>query len=176
MLRFLSMAEDIAALIERAFGSSLSDILIQIVATILLVIVVKVFFWDKVNAYLAKRREVVQKELDDAENAHKEAKNLQEKRELEYQDLKSQSKEYINNAKSRGETEREIIVNKAKEEAGKIMTQAEQEIELEKQKAKADIQAETVELATLMASKILEKEIDDKKYQNLSVEKLEGSE
>ena len=176
MLRFLSMADDIAALIERAFGSSLSDILIQIVATILLVIIVKVFFWDKVNAYLKKRREVVQKELDDAENAHQEAKDIQEKREQEYQDLKNQSKEFIENAKSRGESEREIIVNKAKDEANKIMTQAEQEIELEKQKAKADIQAETVELATLMASKILEKEIDDKKYQNLSVEKLEGSE
>ena len=176
MLRFLGMAEDITAIIERAFGGSLSDIVIQILATLLLVIVVRVFFWKKITGYLEKRRDLIAKELDDAKNANVEAQQLHEKADKKYQDIRSKSKGYLEQAKQKGEEERKVIVEKAKEEANNLLTQAEQEIALEKQKARADIQNEAVTLATLMASKIIKEELDDKKYQNLAVEDLEGSE
>lgn len=170
------LIDGVSNVVENALGSSLSDVLLQIAATIVLFLVVRFFFWNKITDFLSKRRELMDSEMEDAKQSNLKAKLLEEKKQKEYQDLKDMSKDYIEKAKNRGESEREIIVNKAKDEATKIVTKAEQEIDLEKQKAQADIQTETVELATLMASKILEQEIDDKKYQNLSVKKIEGSE
>ncbi|XFA98186.1 F0F1 ATP synthase subunit B [Candidatus Izemoplasma sp. B36] len=170
------MIEGVKRVIENALGSTLLDIAIQIGATLFLVIIVKVFFWSKITAFLQKRRELMDEEFSSAKQANEEAKALQEKSEKEYKDIKAKSKDYIEKAKLRGEEEREVIVSKAKEEAKGIITQAEQEITLEKQKAKTDIQKEAVNLATIMASKIIEKEIDDGKYQDLVVENLERSE
>ncbi len=172
MLKFLSVAD----VIEKAFGASLSDILIQIAATLVLVIIVRVFFWSRITEFLEKRRELVGKEYDDAKVANEEAQVLQSKTNEEYQNLKAKSKGFLEKAKQRGEEERSVIVTKARDEAKGLLSQAEQDIALEKQKAKADIQQETVSLATLMASKIIEEEIDEKKYQDLAVKNLESSE
>lgn len=176
MVRFLTMADNIKDLIERAFGGSLSDILIQIAATLILVVIVRVFLWNRILDYLEKRRTLVAKELDDAKLSNEEAQKLEVEANNKYQDLRKQSKGYLEKAKMRGEEERKAIVSKARNEAKEIALQAEQEIKLEKQKAKADIQNEAVNIATLMASKIIEEEIDEKKYQNLVVKNLESSE
>lgn len=183
MLIFLSdsgsgsgLAEAVARAIEGAFGSSLSDILIQIAATLVLVVVVRIFFWSRITEFLTKRRELVTKELDDAKLANEEAQKNQEKTDKKYQDLKAKSKEYLDKAKIKGEEERLEIVAKAKTEADNLVAQAHKEIDLEKQKARTEIQKEAVNLATLMASKIIEEELDAKKYEDLAVKNLERSE
>ncbi|MDC7242457.1 MAG: F0F1 ATP synthase subunit B [Sphaerochaetaceae bacterium] len=170
------MIESVSNAVENALGSSLSDVLIQIGATLILFLVVKFFFWNKITDFLNQRKEMMETEFASAKQANEEAIALQEKSNKEYQDLKAKSKGYIDRAKKRGEEERTNIIEKAKEDASKIITQAEQEIELEKKKAEADIKAEAVNLATIMASKIIEKEIDDKKYQDLATEGIERSE
>ncbi|MBI9009867.1 MAG: F0F1 ATP synthase subunit B [Tenericutes bacterium] len=170
------MIEGVSRAVENALGSTLLDVAIQVGATFLLVIIVKVFFWSKITDFLQKRRELMEEEFESAKQANEDAKSLHEKTNKEYEDLKSKSKGYLEKAKQRGEEERFVIVAKARNEAKGLLTQAEQEIALEKQKAKTDIHKETVHLATLMASKIIEEELDDKKYQDLAVKNLEGSE
>ncbi len=162
--------------IEKALGVSLSDIAIQIGATFILVIIVKIFFWDKVTAYLEKRQNLMETEFESAKTANQEAKDFQDKAAKEYHDIKTKSKDYLDRAKQKGEEERVSIINKAKLESSNMMTQAEQEIALEKKKAQGEIRKEVVDLATIMASKIIEKEIDDSKYQDLVIKNLESSE
>ena len=170
------MIDAVSRVIENALGSTLLDMGIQIGATLLLVIIVKVFFWSRITDFIQKRRDLMNEEFESARKANEEAQVLNEKTNEEYQALNIKSKGYLEKAKQRGEEERLVLVTKAKEEAKNIVVQAEQEISLEKQKAKADIQKETVNLATLMASKIIEEELDDKKYQDLAVNNLERSE
>jgi F-type H+-transporting ATPase subunit b len=169
------MVEGVSRVVENALGSSLLDIAIQVGATLLLVVIVKKFFWTKITDFLQERRELMEKEFESAKQANEDAKFLHERTDKEYQDLKAKSKGYLEKAKKRGEEERTAIVTKARDEARGLITQAEQEISLEKQKAKTDIQKEAVNLATLMASKIIEEELDDKKYQDLAVRNLESS-
>ena len=159
----------VAEAIERALGASLSDIAIQIGATLILVIIVKIFFWDKITAYLEKRKNLMETEFESAKIANQEAKDFQEKAAKEYHDIKVKSKDYLERAKQKGEEERVSIINKAKQESGNMMTQAEQEIALEKNKAQGEIRKEVIDLAAIMASKIIEKEIDNKKYQDLVI-------
>lgn len=170
------MIDGVSRAVENALGSSLLDVAIQVGATFLLVILVKVFFWSRITDFLQKRRELMEEEFASAKQANEEAKALHEKTDKEYLELKAKSKGYLDKAKIRGEEERTEIVTKARNEAKGLITQAEQEIALEKMKAKADIQKEAVSLATLMASKIIEEELDEKKYQDLAVKNLESSE
>jgi len=169
------MMDAVSKAINNALGVSLSDMLIQIGATLILVLVVRYFFWNHIRDFIRKRRELMEEEFTSAQQANEEAKLLQEKTEQEYQKLKESSKGIIDGAVKRGEEEREIIVNKAKVEAQEMLTQAENEIELDKQKARNSLQKEVVDLATLMASKIIEEEIDDKKYHDLATDKIERS-
>jgi len=162
--------------IEKALGASLLDMLIQIGATFVLVIIVKIFFWEKITGFLAKRKALMENELESARKANEDALALQEKTSQEYHDLKTMSKDYLEKARLRGEEEREVIVGKAKNEAQNLLAQAEKEIAMEKRKAETDIRKEAVDLAALMAAKIIEKEIDERSYQNLAVDKLESSE
>ncbi len=162
--------------IEAALGVSLLDMVIQIAATLVLVLIVKKFFWGRITDYLEKRKELMTAELDAAKDANQEAHALQEETHKKYQDLRAKSKDYLDKAKLKGEEERQEIVGKARGEAKNLLTQAEQEIALEKKKASSEIQKEAVTIATIMASKIIEEELDDKKYQDLAVENLERSE
>lgn len=170
------LIDGVSNVVENALGSSLLDLVVQIGATVLLIIIVKVFFWSRITEFIGKRQDLMDAEFASAKQANEDAVALQEKSNKEYQDLKAKSKGFIDRAKKRGEEERVDIIEKAKEDASKIITQAEQEILLEKKKAEADIKAEAVNLATIMASKIIEKEIDEKKYQDLATEGIERSE
>lgn len=170
------MIDGVSEVIENALGSSLLNIAIQVGATLLLVLVVKIFFWSRITEFIKKRQDIMDEEFASAKKANEEANALKEKTSKEYQDLKAKSKGYIDNAKLKGEEERNSIVSKARDEAKNILTQAEKEIELEKEKAKTDIQNEAVSLATMIASKIIEKELDEKKYQDLAIKSIEDSE
>jgi len=176
MLSIQDMMTAVSEAVEKALGASLLDMAIQIGATFILVLIVRFFFWNKITAFLDKRKAMMENELESAKQANQEALALQEKTTQEYHDLKAKSKDYLDKARQRGEEEREVIVGKAKDEAKNLLTQAEKEIAMEKKKAETDIRKEAVDLAALMAAKIIEKEIDGKAYQDLAVEKLESSE
>lgn len=170
------MMEAVSEAIENALGASLSDMLIQISATLILVLIIRHYFWDNVKDFIRKRKELMEEEFSSAKKANEEAKILQQKTDEEYKELKLKSKDLINKAVKRGEEEHEIIVSKAKKEAQDLLTQAELQIELEKKKARSSIQKEAVDLATMMASKIIEKEIDELEYQDLVTKNIESSE
>lgn len=176
MLSIQDIMIAVSEAINKALGVSLTDMLIQIGATFILVLIVKFFFWDKVTAFISQRKALMENEFEAAKNANLEAQAYQEKTSREYHELKAKSKDMVEKAKQRGEEERTIIIEKAKAEAEHMLTQAEKEIETEKRKAEADIRKEAVDLAALMASKIIEKEIDEKAYEDLVANKIESSE
>jgi F-type H+-transporting ATPase subunit b len=162
-------------IIEGALGINLLDMIIQIAATLILVLIVKHFFWGRITDFLEKRKNIMDQEMDSAKKENIEAKLLKEKRETEYNELKLKSKDYLDTAKEKAEQERLRIIDKAKNNADQMMERAKKEIEAERIKAETSLQKETVTLAALMAEKIIRKELNDKDYQDLIVEDLESS-
>ena len=137
--------------IESALGISFLDMFIQIVATIILVLVVKHFFWGRITEYLEKRKEIMDQNFQDAKDANEEAAKLKDKTHKEYQELKAQSREYLENARQKGEEERQDILDKAKTEANNLIDQTHREIEVEKAKAKTVVGAITLGDLTFLA-------------------------
>ena len=154
--------------IETALGVSLLDMVVQLLATVILVIVVRRFFWSKVTAFLDKRREVVQAELSNAEAASAEAFELKAKTEAEANELRKNARNVLESARLQGEEERSQIIQSAKHEAKKIAEESKKSTLLDIEKAKAEVNNQAVELAALMASAILEKEIDPLTYADIA--------
>jgi len=169
------IVEAVSETMKSALGISLSDLLVQLGATLLLVVIVRVFLWKKITAYLTARRELVQSELDNAKKQNEEAKELKSQAHHEYAEIKRKAQTILDSAKSDASKEHQTIVEDARSEAKRIRQNAIQEIEVEKQNARTELQGEVVELAALMASKIIQSEVDVKKYQNLSVDQFEGT-
>ena len=170
------MLEAVNKAIESALGVNLVDMLIQIGATLILVLIVKFFFWGRITEFLEKRKNIMTDEMESAKKENLAAQELKEKREQEYNKLKLDSKEYLESAKSRAEQERLRIIEEAKKNADQMMERTKKEIEAEKIKAKSTLKKEVVDLAAVIAEKIIKQEVDEKKYQDMIVDDLESSE
>lgn len=168
--------EAVQNMIETALGVNLLDMVIQIAATLVLVVIVKIFFWGRITEFLEKRRNILNEEMESAKKENLEAQELKTKRENEYNQLRQESKSYLDDAKLKAEKEKERIILEAKTNAKSLMERSQKEIKAEKLKAQADLEEETLNLAALMAGKIIEKEVDPDKYQDLLVENLKRSE
>ena len=158
---------DALGITNGAFGVNANEMLIQIVATLILFLVVRFFFWNKVTDYLEGRKEAMVQEYNDAKTANDEAKGMREEAEAELNLIKTRSKTLIDDAKLRGEDERKAILTKAKSEADKMVVDAQKEIESNIEKARNNINQEIVSVATLMAEKIIGKEIDETKHKDM---------
>lgn len=168
--------EAVQKIIDQALGINLLDMIVQIAATLILVLIVKKFFWGRITDFLEQRKNILETEMESAKKNNLEAEELKLKRQEEANRLKQEAKAYLDNAREKGDLEKERIIGEAKHNAKNIIERTNKEIEAEKIKAKSELRSETIELAALMAGKIIQKEVDEKKYQDLLVEDIERSE
>lgn len=173
---FERLVAGLESTVQEALGVNLTDMIIQIVATIVLVIIVKKFFWGRITDYLDERQSLMASELSDAEKAHEEAVALKETHDKELKEMREKSKEYFESAKSRGEEEKKRIIENAKSEAESIVASGVKEVESERKKAKEELKKEVVSIASLMTEKVINKEIDKKAYLNETIKDIESSE
>lgn len=162
-----SFVQDALGITNGAFGINAEEMLIQIASTILLFLVVRFFFWNKVTDYLEGRKAEMKQEYEDAQKANEDATNMKIDIENELQELRLSAKGVIDDAKERGESERKTILQKAKVDADKLVTDAQKEIDSNIMKARNSMNEEIVTVATAMAEKIIKKELDTSKHKEL---------
>lgn len=165
-----NVAEVIKKFVEGAIGVDPKEMAIQIASTLLLFLVVRFFFWNNVTNYLDERKSNMAKEYDEAEETNLNAQLIKEKADEELTEIRVSAKGVIDDAKERGEKEREKIVSTAKSEAVTVLENARKEIDSEIEKARASINDEIVSVAILMAEKVIKKEIDESKHEELLAE------
>lgn len=162
--------------VQEALGVNLTDMIIQILATLVLVIIVKKFFWGRITEFLGKRQDMMASELSDAEKAHEEAIALKEQHDQELKEVRAKSKDYFESAKQRGDDEKKRIIEDAKKDAEVIVANGHKEVEYERQKAKEALKKEVISIASLMTEKVIGEKIDDKNLLNSTLKDIEGSE
>lgn len=169
----LSVADQISNLIKNGLELLLNppegfvSVIIQLVATLILFLAVRFLLWNKITAVLEERKkkmEAAYKAKDDALKASEELKIQMVKDEKE---AREKGNQIIERAKQKSYLEAEEILTKAKVDAKNRIDQAEDEIALQKIKAEDEIKKEIVDVAYLMAEKIVAKEIDKTKYNDL---------
>jgi len=143
------------------------QMLASLLNLVLLFLIVKHFLYKPVKKILAQRRESIDKEYCEADEA--KAKALSDKAEYENKlagaDEKADS--IIKNAVEIAEARDAEMLAESKAKAEAIVRKAESDALLEKKKAEEDIKREIVDVSTLLTEKLLEREISEDDHKKL---------
>ena len=133
----------------------------QICNLFIQLLIVKIFFLDKIKAVLDKRRETADKQIADAEAAKSEAAAIKQTYEENMRQAKTKADDMILSAQKTAAQRSEEIISQAKKQAAQIKTKAASDIEMEKKKAINEAKNEISELAMAIAGKVVARELND---------------
>jgi F-type H+-transporting ATPase subunit b len=144
---------------------ALITLIAQLVATTVLFLVVRFKFWNVVTSFIDARKNAVQAELDKAENAKIEVEQATiESKEL-VQNARTTANNIIQQAKTLSEKEAEEILNDAHDKIESDKEKALREIDQKEIELRRNIQQEIVDVAYLLADKMVNKQMDEKHNQ-----------
>lgn len=133
----------------------------QICNLFIQLLIVKIFFLDKIKAVLDKRRETADKQIADAEAAKSEAAAIKQTYEENMRQAKTKADDMILSAQKTATQRSEEIISQAQKQAAQIKTKAASDIEMEKKKAINEAKNEISELAMAIAGKVVARELND---------------
>lgn len=138
------------------------DSIITGVNVLVLFALLSYLLFDPIRKVLSDRTERINKELTDADKKMKEAESLKLEYENKLKEVKSEVSKILDEAKKNANLLSDDIVAKAKDEAKAIVERGQKEIELEKEKAIDELKKEVVNISTLIATKLIKKNINEK--------------
>ena len=141
-------------------GVNWGDIIFQLFIFIVLMVLLKKFAWGPLMGIMKQREEHVAGEISAAEQSRVEAKKLLEEQRSLLKEARSEAQVLIENAKKQGDIQREEIIAVSRTEAERMKESARLEIEQQKEKAVAAIREQVAQLSVLIASKVIEKELN----------------
>lgn len=144
---------------------NLGTILFQLVVFILLMVIVAKFGVGPVLETMKKRQDYIDQQLDDAEKNRQEAAALLEKQREELKKTREEAHQILEAEKKRAEAQAQEIIAQAKERADRMIREAKEEIATERDKAIASLRDEVAHLSMLLASKVLEREVNEKDHE-----------
>ncbi len=146
---------------------NLWDVLISLANLLILFLLVKKFLYKPVKKMLEARQNEIDKNYLDSENAKLDAESAKESYEKKLSDARSEADSLIQSAVNSAHNREEEIIAEAKSEASGIISRAKADAELEVKKAEQGMKEEIVKVGTLLAEKMLEREISEKDHKDL---------
>ena len=138
----------------------LHDAVITAVAVFVLFLFLSYMLFKPTRELLRKRQERIQTDLDTAKQDRDEALSLKSEYEAKMAGAQKDADAVLSEARSKAVKNEEQIISRAKDEAATIIRQAHNEAELEKQKAADEIKTQIIDVASLMAGKVVAAGID----------------
>lgn len=178
-----AILRDIAEFVEGCLGplsgngdiwSWLRDFVIQLIATLILFIVVKIFLWKPITAFLEERRDKMDEDLIEAEKAKERALKIEEELKEKYDAAKEEIQKLLKKAEADGNLRREQIILEAKQEAHRLVNVAKEDIDNQIAQQEQEIKNQIVSIAFLAAEAIVGKEIDHEQYLQTVIEIIES--
>lgn len=132
------------------------------VAFFILYLLLNKYAFGPLFGVMEKRREQVLNEMKTAEESRKEAEKYLEEQKSAIEQARHEALEIIDHARKTSSRQSEEIIKKANDEAARLKEEALKEIENEKKKAVSELKSQVSAMSVLIASKIIEKQIDEK--------------
>ena len=129
--------------------------LVQLCSTLVLFLLAKKFLWPSVQAYLGKRSEKMQSDLEVSEQAKQEALSDRQKALNQLNEASDKAEQLVSAAVKQAKEEKAGILAQADKEADAARKKAHEQIEAERQAMYADMKREMVEVALSAAGKLL---------------------
>lgn len=173
---YSNVFDDVIKAIEDGLYSALNNpsiVLLNIIAFVILVLIVKKFFWQKVTAFIEKRREAMMEAIEAADRERARAQELQEKSAKDYEAMKEETRQLKDKLIQDAYKKQEELISSAKGEAKRRLAQAEKDIQFEIEQANEEIKQSIKTVAFAAAEKIVKREIDESVHQDIIDEILE---
>ena len=130
-----------------------------IVTFLVLLALLAKFAWRPLLQALESRQERIRNSLEDAERARQELERLQQESAKILQQARIEAESIVTQTRADAERLREELKQKAKDEADNVLRNAQQQIQLQTRQAIQQIRHEVADIAVLLASKLLERNI-----------------
>ncbi|CAH0118084.1 MULTISPECIES: F0F1 ATP synthase subunit B [unclassified Paenibacillus] len=144
-----------------------SSTVFTIIAFLILYFLLNKYAFGPLFSIMEKRKERVLGELQEAEQSRKQAEALIAEQKEALQQARKDAYEIIEQSKTTSTKQAEEIIAQAKEEANRLKDEAVREIESEKNKAVTALRSQVSGMSVMIASKIIEKQIDEKSQEEL---------
>lgn len=131
------------------------------ITVIVLFLVLKKFFFEKVKNFMETRSNSIQDAFDSAEAVNRRADEKMQNYTKRIANVEAEGREIIRDAKIKADAQAREIIEDANKQATEIMNKAERNIEREEQKAMEEMRKEVAALAMLAAERIVEREIQN---------------
>ena len=149
----------------------LQSVIITLVAVFILFLVLRKFLHKPVTEFIQKRQDNIAAEIRDANVLKQEAIELKESYEDRIEKAKVEGQDIIESSRVRASELEKTMLEEAREEVALIKERARKDIEREREKAYEDVKKSAGDMAILIASKIMEKDID-LDNQNILIDKF----
>jgi F-type H+-transporting ATPase subunit b len=130
------------------------------------------FAWRPLLTALESRQDAIKKSLQDAELAKQELAKLQQESTKIIDKARIEADSILAKTLSDAERLREELKTKAREEADALIRNAEQQIQLQTRQAMQDIRQEVADIAVMVASKLIERNLAKEDNDRLIAETL----
>lgn len=143
------------------------ELVIQIINTIILFWILKRILFKPVLNIIDARENAIKSDIATGEQAKNEGLALKAEYEQKLAVAKSEGQEIIKQATLRAEQKSEEIISTAKEEATSLKDRANKDITQEREKVMNELKNDISNIAILVASKVIEKDIDQAKHEEM---------
>ncbi|WP_062108470.1 F0F1 ATP synthase subunit B [Bacillus niameyensis] len=150
---------------QQVFNSG--DVIFTLFAFLVLLFILKKVAWGPLMGIMIKREDYIATEIEEAEKSRVESNKLLEEQKKLLNDARKEAQEMIENSKKHGEVQREEIIQIARGEAERIKDSARAEIEQQKEQAITALREQVATLSVMIASKVIEKELNEEDQQKL---------
>ena len=144
-----------------------SEVIATIINFIILLAILKHFFFEKVESIITERENYISDKLDETEEELEKARMLAIENERIIKSARKQGKAITEEYKQRAEKVYDEIVEEANKESSLILERAKIEINREKEKVEYQLKKEAIDLALELSKKVIEKNIDENKNRDL---------
>lgn len=151
------------------------NILFMLINLVIFYLLMKRFFFKPIIRTMDKRKEMIEKQFEDAENINNEANELKSQYEEKILNINDESDKIISKAKESAKEEYGRILNKAEIDVRRLKEDARKEIDAECENARRAAKEDIANLAMEAAAKVVGANISDQTNSELFDEFLNES-
>ena len=141
---------------------------------LILFLLMKKFLFVPVKKVIDARQKEIEKNISDAENLKKDALNMKDEYAEKLAQAKKEADNIIKSATKTAQLREEEIIKDANNKASDIIKKADKQIENSKKEALNELKEEVSAIATSIAEKIIEKDINEKDPERLIEEFIDN--
>ncbi|MFR1722598.1 F0F1 ATP synthase subunit B [Emergencia timonensis] len=143
------------------------NLLFTLITVIVLFIILKVFFFEKVHKFMMNRENEIRSSIENADNVNKLADEKLQNYEAKIANVEMESRQMLKAARDEAKVQAKEIVDSANEKARNLIDHSQKEIRREQYNARKELKEEVGNLAMMAAEQILEKELSPETHEEI---------